>query len=144
MITKRVFIASSSELKSERLELIDLFLDMETNDMQYRAVVWEFMDPALREKRKEDEYLAKLKQCEVCITMFWNTLGQYTVEELKLAPKEQEEGHLPEQNFILIKGSPKREHELEEYLKELRDEHTDIIFDFSTLSELRNIVKDLL
>ena len=112
--------------------------------MQYKAVVWEFMNSSLRKERKEDEYLKRLQQCEVCITMFWNVLGQYTVEELEMALKEQEEGRLPKQNFILIKSSSKRDPELEEYIKILRDKHADIIFDFNTIAELRKLIKALL
>ncbi len=52
-----LFIASSAELRPERLELIDLPEDME----DFHAVVWESMDSALRAGRKEDEYLQRLQ-----------------------------------------------------------------------------------
>lgn len=144
MITKNIFIASSSELKVERLELIDLLEDMERNEIRYKSVVWEFMDKAMRKERKEDEYLKRLCCCEVCFTLFWTTLGKYTVEELELALKEQEACRLPKQNYILVKNSSKREPELENYINELRVKHSNIIYSFSTISELRNLVKNLL
>ena len=89
---KNVFIASSAELKTERLELVDLLMDL--NDewvkrgVKFKPVLWEYMDSSMQDGRKEDEYLAKLRTCEICIVMFWRMLGEYTVEELDVAVAE--------------------------------------------------------
>ena len=55
-LTKRVFIASSSEMHHERLVLVDLLADMSTKDVCYQPVKWEYVDTALRVERKEDQY----------------------------------------------------------------------------------------
>ena len=140
MTTRNIFIASSAEMKPERLELIDLLEDMEG----FHAVVWESMDPALRAERKEDEYLQRLRQCEVCITMFWRVLGKYTKEELREALAEQEAGRLPRRNLVLLKTTDSPSPELAAFLAELRSEHPDIIHSFTTTAELRGMVESFL
>lgn len=94
-----IFIASSAELKKERMELVDLMQDMnddlERQNFKLKPVLWEYMDSSMRAERKEDEYLAKLRECEVCIVLFWQILGEYTVEELDVAVKEMRSGRFP-------------------------------------------------
>lgn len=102
-----IFIASSSELKSERNELVDLIQDLneeyENKNIKLKAVLWEFMDSSMGEARKEDEYLEKLRECEICVVMFWQTLGEYTEEELKVAVTEMNTGKLPKRVYVLFK-----------------------------------------
>lgn len=104
---RSVFIASSSELKHERLELVDLLMDMnhelKEQGFKWKSELWEFMDSSMQEGRKEDEYLEKLRACEVCIVMFWRTLGEYTVEELDVAVAEMQAGRLPRQVYVLFR-----------------------------------------
>lgn len=102
-ITKKVFIASSSEMHHERLVLVDLFTDMSTEEMYYQPVKWEYVDKALRVERKEDQYLRRLRDCDVCVTMFWKTLGKYTAEEFEDAIKEQKLGNNIKKVLVLVK-----------------------------------------
>lgn len=101
------FIASSSELKRERMELVDLMQDLnevyKEKNFKLKPVLWEYMDSSMRAERKEDEYLEKLRQCEICLVLFWRTLGEYTVEELDVAVKEMMAGRLPKQVYVLFK-----------------------------------------
>lgn len=103
----KVFIASSAELKQERMELVDLLQDlndeMEERGTKFKPVLWEYMDSSMGEKRKEDEYLEKLRGCEICIVLIWRTLGEYTVEELDVAVAEMHAGRLPKQVYVLFK-----------------------------------------
>ncbi len=107
MTTKKIFIASSAELKPERNELVDLMMDLndelEENGIKLNSVLWETMDSSMRAGRKEDEYLVKLKECEVCIVLFWKTLGEYTVEELDVAVAEMQAGRMPRRVYTLFK-----------------------------------------
>ena len=102
-----VFIASSSELKRERMELVDLIQDMnedlERRDIKFKPVLWEYMDSSMRAARKEDEYLEKLRESEVCIVLFWKTIGEYTVEELNVAVDEMKTGRLPKKVYVFYK-----------------------------------------
>lgn len=89
------------------MELIDLLLDLNNGlieqDIKFKPVLWEFMDSSMQEGRKEDEYISRLKECEICIVLFWRTLGQYTVEELDVAVLEMQSGRTPKKVLILYK-----------------------------------------
>ncbi len=107
MSTKQIFIASSAELKRERMELVDLMQDMNDNlveqSIKYKPVPWEYMDSSMRAGRKEDEYLAKLRECDICIVLFWQILGEYTVEELDVAVEEMRSGRCPKEVYVFFK-----------------------------------------
>ena len=103
----KVFIASSAELKQERMELVDLLQDLndevEDQTIRFKPVLWEYMDSSMGKMRKEDEYLEKLRLCEICLVLFWRTLGEYTVEELDYAVAEMQAGRLPQRVYVLFK-----------------------------------------
>ena len=107
MKTFKIFVASSSELKRERMELVDLMQDMndelEEQNIKLKPVLWEYMDSSMRAERKEDEYLVKLRECEICIVLFWQILGEYTVEELDVAIKEMQSGGHPKEVHVFFK-----------------------------------------
>lgn len=103
-----VFIASSSELKRERMELVDLMQDLNravfrAQGIKLKPVLWEYMDSSMRAERKEDEYLVRLRECEVCIALFWRILGEYTEEELDVSVSEQLAGRMPKRVYVLFK-----------------------------------------
>ena len=111
MQTINIFIASSAELKRERRVCVDLFLDMnqgqenKARGVKYEPVLWEYMDSSMTAKRKEDEYLDELRKCEICIVLFWKTLGEYTVEELDVAVAEMQSGRKPNQVHVFFQES---------------------------------------
>ena len=107
METKRIFIASSSEMRTERLEIIDLLVDLydehEGSEIKFEPVVWEYMDSSMREGRKEDDYLREMVKCQICLVMFWRTLGEYTLEEFELAKKEMQANRDIKAVYLLFK-----------------------------------------
>lgn len=107
MKTIKLFIASSAELTRERMELVDLMQDMnddlEGRNIKLKPVLWEYMDSSMRAERKEDEYLAKLRESEICIVLFWQILGEYSVEELDVAVEEMRAGRCPNEVHVLFK-----------------------------------------
>ena len=150
METYKVFIASSAELKNERSELVDLLLDindeLEGESIKFKPELWEFLDSSMRAGRKEDEYLERLRQCEICLVLFWRTLGEYTKEELKVAVEEKEAGRLPEEVYVLYKipddGISK---ELLIFKQEFATRYPNIpSFTFEGIETLRNISEDIL
>ena len=102
-----VFIASSSELKKARIELVDLLQDLKYKvggeEITFKPVLWEFMDSSMGKTRKEDEYLEALRRCDICLVLFWHTLGEYTVEELNIAVSERALGKKPKHIFVFFK-----------------------------------------
>ena len=150
MIIVKVFIASSLELKQERLELVDLMQDMneelEVHGIKLKPVLWEYMDSSMGVERKEDEYLEKLRQCEICLVLFWRTLGEYTKEELDVAVAEMETGRLPKEVYVLYKiPDDGISQELHIFKQKFPIIYPDIpYFTFERTETLRNISKDIL
>lgn len=107
MNTIKIFIVSSAELKRERMELVDLMQDLnETlveHSIKLKPELWEYMDSSMRAERKEDEYLVKLRECEICIVLFWKIRGEYSVEELDVATEEMRAGRCPKEVYVFFK-----------------------------------------
>lgn len=144
-LTKKVFIASSSEMHHERLVLVDLLTDMSTEEVYYQPVKWEYIDPAMSKKRKENIYLDYLCGCDVCITLFWKTLGEYTREELEVSLMEQAKGCNPKNILVLIKNDgSKIDSNLNDFLVDLKHQHGDIVEYFADDVELSNKVNHYL
>ena len=148
METKNIFIASSSEMKTERLELIDLLVDLndeyEKADIKFEPVVWEFMDSSMRESRKEDDYLREMVKCQIVIVMFWRTLGEYTLEEFEVAIKEMQANKEIKAVYVLLKEPYDWITEELTMFKNMCDaHHRDITYQFESITELRRLVANL-
>ncbi len=147
---KRIFIASSGELKQERMELVDLLQDLndevEEQGTKFKPVLWEYMDSSMGVQRKEDEYLEKLRDSEICLVLFWRTMGEYTVEELDVAEAEIQAGRLPKQVYVLFKEPCDGiSSELAEFKGSFSQKYQKIpLFSFNDAKSLRNKVSALL
>lgn len=149
MRTINVFVASSAELKRERMELVDLMQDMnddlEGQNFKLKLVLWEYMDSSMRAERKEDEYLVKLRECEICIVLFWQILGEYTVEELDVAVKEMRSGRCPKEVHVLFKApAPNASDELISSKENFYNKYQLNPETFNDISSLRKQVEDIL
>lgn len=145
-----VFIASSAELLHERMELVDLLTDiddeLEGQDIAFEPVLWEYMDSSMGIDRKEDEYLAELRKCEICIVLFWQTLGDYTVEELNVAYAEMLAGRLPRKVFIFFKEPmPQIQDKLVQFKNSISERYPQIpTYSFEKTDSLRSMVEKIL
>lgn len=103
----KIFIASSSELKLERLEFVDMiqqFNDiLEHRGMQIKPIKWEHLDASMGVERKQDEYNKELRQCEICLVLYWKTFGEYTTEEFNTAYQGLREGNNPQKIYVYFK-----------------------------------------
>ena len=146
-----LFIASSSELKPERMEFADLMEDLnadylEEQDIKLIPVLWEYLDSSMGEKRKEDEYLEKLRESEICFVLFWRILGEYTVEELDVAVAEMLGGGLPKRVYVLFK-EPCNDisKELVDFKKKFSQKYPNVpVLSFQDVNTLRNHIKNIL
>lgn len=150
MIQHNIFIASSSELMRERNELVDLLQDLsrehKEQGIKFKSVRWEYMDSSMRAERKEDEYLVRLRECEVCIVLFWNILGQYTVEELDVAVAEMQAGRIPKKIYVLFKEPMTNiQAEMVGFKEHFAERYPSIPIDrFVTNNELRDKISQLI
>ena len=145
----KVFIASSSKMKTERLEIIDLLVDLndeyEDLGIKFEPVIWEFMDSSMRETRKEDDYLIEMVKCQICIVMFWRTLGEYTLEEFEVAIKEMKANRNIKAIYLLFKEPCEGiSNELSEFKRTCEIYYQDISFRFNGISILRKHILELL
>ncbi len=148
MITYKIFIASSSEMRTERLEIIDLLVDLndeyEHSGIKFEPVVWEFMDSSMRETRKEDDYLIEMVKCQICIVMFWRTLGEYTVEEFEVAIKEMQANRNIKAVYLLFKVPDDGiTTDLSIFKKMCHTSYQEITYSFRCIAELRRLVSNL-
>lgn len=97
--TIRIFLASSTELKSDRDQFADFItrLNMHYEPRGYRFIlyIWEFLDPAYNNQRKQNEYNNEIRKCDFFVALFHTKVGKYTIEELEAAQEECKKRELP-------------------------------------------------
>lgn len=105
-----IFLASSKELSPEREKLSDMIEELNETyhdrNLFFHLVKWEHMTSGYNTdyQRKQDEYNVRLHECDLCVSLFWKSLGEYTVEETDLAYRMvNTKGRKPERAFIFFK-----------------------------------------
>ncbi|MEM8676884.1 MAG: hypothetical protein AAGF83_23980 [Cyanobacteria bacterium P01_G01_bin.67] len=81
----KIFLASSSELKSDR-EQFEIFINRKNKEYIQRSiflelVIWEDFLDAMSQTRLQDEYNKAITDCDVFVSLFKTKVGQYTEEE---------------------------------------------------------------
>jgi hypothetical protein len=89
MLTVKVFLASSSELKEDRKEFEILInrknKDWVARDVFLELIVWEDFLDAVSQSRLQDEYNKAIRECDIFVMLFCTKVGQYTGEEFEIA-----------------------------------------------------------
>jgi hypothetical protein len=89
MITKKIFLASSSELEGDRREF-EIFVGRKNKEWISRGiyldlVVWEYFLGAIAQTRLQDEYNKVIAESDLVVFLFWRRVGEYTNEEFEIA-----------------------------------------------------------
>lgn len=89
MITKKIFLASSVELKEDRKEF-EIFIGRKNKEWVDKGVfldlvIWEDFLDAMSQTRLQDEYDKAIYDCDIFVMLFWTKVGQYTEEEFETA-----------------------------------------------------------
>jgi hypothetical protein len=89
MITKKIFLASSAELKEYRKEF-EIFIGRKNKEWVDKGVflelvIWEDFLDAMSQTRLQDEYNKAIRDCDLFLMLFWTKVGQYTEEEFETA-----------------------------------------------------------
>ncbi len=107
MKTIKIFVASSDELREERLELSDLFAHLnrvfKCRGIELEISKWEFLDESMGPLHKQEEYNREIKTCDMCLVLYWTKIGDYTREELEVAYNELQAGRKPYKLYIYFK-----------------------------------------
>ncbi len=128
MKTIKIFLASSSELRPERDALVLLFGSLNklynVRGITIDHVWWEDLSismPKDKSKREQDLYNEELKQCEICVTMFWREFGSYSVEEFNLAHNQLMNGQMPKKICVFFKNA--KEEDIKDDLKTFKKDY---------------------
>ena len=125
MKTIKIFIASSNELKDERVLMASLANELSTRlekvGIQVIAVEWESLDSSMNEEHKQEEYNEKLRECDMCMVLYWTKFGMYTKTELDTAYKDKIEGKNPQKVWVYFKEIDDPSKQPTEELKAFRD-----------------------
>ena len=89
MLTKKIFLASSSELKKDR-EAFEIFINRKNKDWVAKGVflelvLWEDFLDAMSRTRLQDEYNQAIRECDLFVMLFFTKVGPYTAEEFETA-----------------------------------------------------------
>lgn len=108
MKTIKIFLASSEELEPEREKMTSLVYQLnklfEGRGLKLDLERWEYLDASMGGKRKQDEYNDVLKQCDICMVLFWQKFGCFTGEELDTAYHQMQTGEKPQKIYVFFKN----------------------------------------
>ena len=97
MKTVKVFIASSEELRLERLEFTDMIQQL-NRILKPRGVEIDPLD-------NHEEYHRELKNCEMCLALYWTKFDGQTKNELDTAYSELCAGRNPQKLYVYFKDA---------------------------------------
>ena len=97
MKTVKVFIASSEELRLERLEFADMIQQL-NRILKPRGVEIDPLD-------NHEEYHRELKNCEMCLVLYWTKFEDQTKDELDTAYSELCANRNPQKLYVYFKDA---------------------------------------
>ena len=124
MQVKKIFLASSEELKDDRrsfeLMLARLNPQWRPRGITFELVVWENFVDAMSKEGLQKEYDKAVQECDVFVMLFFTKVGRYTLEEFETAFADLEAGTGPQiytyfRNDFVLTG------DLDENVKSLLD-----------------------
>lgn len=85
----KIFLASSSELKTERKEFRE-FISIENDRLAKQGIYiqivqWEYFIDAMSKTRLQDEYNLAVGESDIFVSLFFKKVGRYTEEEFDKA-----------------------------------------------------------
>lgn len=119
----QIFLASSGELKAERLHIASLVSKINflwnSRDINIRLIKWEYLDSSMGAQHKQEDYNDILRECDMAIILFWKKFGKYTEMEFQTALLELKAGNRVKRSFVLIKETEERSDALSDFVGSL-------------------------
>jgi hypothetical protein len=141
--TIKIFLASSEELKPERLAIAELITHLNYLWAGYgiclRLVKWEYLDSSMGAKHKQEDYNEYLRECDMCVVLYWTKFGMYTEIELETACQLLVSDNRMKQMAVMFKDEDNATPELKEFRKKFESQHTDICFQFLNEAQLKTL-----
>ena len=141
MKTIKLFLASSEELKPERLVIAEMVTQLNYSlakfNVAIRLVKWEYLDSSMGVQHKQEDYNDYLRQCDMCVVLFWTKFGMYTEIELKLAYELMMSNSKLKNFCVLFKNSSNMTPQLQSFIDRFGQEHPDYCYSFLDEAELK-------
>ncbi len=114
MKTIKIFLASSEELAPERENFTDLVLRINKlfkgRGLELDLEKWEYFDSSVSvNPEKQDDYDEILKECEMCLAIFWRRFGRFSEKEFNIARQQFIEGKNPRKIYVFFKNLDKED-----------------------------------
>jgi predicted NACHT family NTPase len=105
----KIFLASSGDMDEERKE-IAMMIARQNNewvdkDVYAELVIWEDLLHSLRDERVQSYFNQEMLKCDIVIVLFFNKVGEFTLEEFKLAYDNLKERKKPYFLFVFFKSA---------------------------------------
>lgn len=99
MKTVKIFLASSSELEGDRLQ-IESQLERKNRTLkklklEFELIHWEYFIDTISKTRLQDEYNEALRQCDLFVILAFTKMGKFSREEFNVAYKTFQEKNKP-------------------------------------------------
>ena len=98
----KVLISASEEMHDEKIQFASLIENLNEalalKGVELERVKW---DPA--SDGSVEDFMAEVKECEMCLTLHWQELAENAEEELAAAYHELKDGHNPQNLYIFFK-----------------------------------------
>ena len=144
MKTIKIFLASSEELKHERLVIAEHIVNMNRRladrDVTLRLVKWEYLDSSMGAQHKQEDYNDYLVDCDMCFALFWTKFGMYTEMEFEKSLKELNSKGSIRHLSVLFKDSTAKCDELRAFEKKCSEEYPALCHTFVNDDTLKEII----
>ena len=143
MTTLKIFLASSEELKPERLVIAELVTTMNyawaEHDVSIRLVKWEYLDSSMGAQHKQEDYNDHLRQCDMCIVLYWTKFGMYTEIELETAYRLYNSDGGMSQMSVFFKDGGEMTDGLKAFRQRYEAEHPELCQSFDSEASLKEL-----
>ena len=143
MTTIKIFLASSEELKPERLVIAELVTKLNyawaEHDVSIRLVKWEYLDSSMGAQHKQEDYNDHLRQCDMCVVLYWTKFGMYTEIELETAFNLYNSDCGMSQMSVLFKEGGEMTDGLKSFKQRFEAEHPEMCLAFDSEAGLKKI-----
>ena len=144
MKTIKIFLASSEELKPERLLIAELITKLNyiwaEYDISIRLVKWEYLDSSMGTQHKQEDYNDYLRQCDMCVVMYWTKFGMYTEIELETAYQLLNSDSCLKHMYVIFKEGGNMTDGLKSFRNKYENEHPELCNSFQIESQLKELI----
>ena len=137
----KIFLASSKELEKERLVFADLVGHLnnalESRDITISLVKWEYIDASMGPEHKQEEYNEQLRDCDLCIVLYWTTFGKWTKMELDTAYEEKCAGRNPKKLYVYFKDGEQISEDLQKFRDSFPENYGHFFTNYKNIDTLK-------